>query len=77
MTPSPTPPSRHSSGPAVPAAEQVDELDELFTREGTHDGMDAELGGWVYDTLQKLQPGVEISVGSVKVRAKLIAAIFL
>jgi hypothetical protein len=30
---------------------------------------DQEIGSWVYRTLQKVQPGAEITVGSVKVRA--------
>jgi hypothetical protein len=65
-------PGQEAERPAEEGNTEEEQDDELFTREGIDGLADPELGGWVFETLQKLQPGVEISVGSMQAISNLL-----
>lgn len=48
------------------------DCDEDGSAEGEEDGFDAELGAWLAGRLQRMQPGAELSAGSVRVLGRLL-----
>lgn len=61
------------AGPASPAAEEDDE--EEGVEDVKEDGeFDAELATWLAGRLQRMQPGAELTTGSVKVLGKLLVS---
>lgn len=60
-------------GAASQAAPEGDlDGDEAVAAEGEGEEYDVELGAWLAGRLQRMQPGAELTVGSVKVLGKLL-----